>query len=72
MTFEDAKTNLITIRRAWYNGTATSETMKEAAKIAADLYNQKAREVARRMGSKPQLTTVDKIMRNVDRAVRLP
>ena len=57
-------------RKAWYAGQGSKADMEAAAKNAADAYNQKAREIASRLKSKPQLTTPEKIMRNIDRAIR--
>ena len=70
MTFEEARDLLLATRKAWYAGDGTKAEMKSAAKETATIYNKKAREVASRLQSKPQLTTPEKIMRNIDRAIR--
>jgi hypothetical protein len=70
MSFEDARDQLLAARKAWYAGKGTKESMIAAAGQAAKLYNAKARAIAKRLGTKPQLTTPDKIMRNIDRAIK--
>lgn len=70
MRFEEARDQLIAARKAWYNGKGTKQTMLDAAAECARLYNEKARAIAKRLGKSPQLTTPDKIMRNIDRAIR--
>lgn len=70
MSFEESRDQLLTARKAWYAGKGTKEAMLAAAEQAAKLYNAKGRAIAKRLGSKPQLTTPDKFMRNIDRAIK--
>lgn len=70
MNFEQAKTNLIAARKAWYAGTGSEADMNVAADLAAEAYNERAREIARRMGMKPRLTSARTIMRQIDQADR--
>jgi hypothetical protein len=70
MNFEQAKTNLIAARKAWYAGEGSEAAMNLAAEVAAKAYNDRAREIARRMGMKPRLTNARTIMRQIDQADR--
>ena len=63
-TFEEAKTELANLRGDFLKGLPVKDRMNAVAKEAADLYNEKAKEVAKRMGVKPSLVTPDKLMRS--------
>lgn len=71
MTFDEAKTKLRDLRRRWYAGEPCGEEMREAAKVAANIYNQKAKATAAKFKMRPRLVSPDKIMRSIDRAVDL-
>jgi hypothetical protein len=70
MSFEESRDQLLAARKAWYAGQGTKQAMTEAASECARLYNAKARAIAKKLGIKPQLTTPDRIMRNIDRAIK--
>lgn len=71
MTFDEAKDNLKDLRKRWYAGEPCGDQMRDAAKVAADIYNQKAKTVAAKFKMRPRLISADKIMRSIDRAVDL-
>lgn len=61
---QTVRTELKDLRHRFLNGDVSVKADMEAlAKEAAELYNAKAREVAKRMGVRPRLTTPDRIMR---------
>lgn len=71
MTFEEAKTNLLDLRKRWYGGEDCSQEMKDAAIIAANLYNAKAKELAAKHRIRPRLVSADHIMRTIDRSAQI-
>lgn len=69
MNFEQAKNNLLDLRKRWYNGENCKAEMEEAADKAAALYNAKAKETAAKFKVKPRLVSSAHIMRTIDRSV---
>jgi hypothetical protein len=55
--------DLKALRHRFYQGENVSKEMNELAAECAKAYNAKAKEVAKRMGVKPRLTTPDRILR---------
>lgn len=61
---QTVRTELKALRHRFLNGdTSAKPAMEAVAQEAADMYNTKAREVAKRMGVRARLTTADRIMR---------
>lgn len=55
---------LLALRKRFLNGdNCAKEPMYTLAQKCADVYNAKAKEVAKKHGRRPSLTTADKIMR---------
>ena len=62
----DMRHELKALRHRWYKGEPVDVEMKSLAVKCAEEYNSKAREVAKRMGVKPRLTTPDRILRQCE------
>ncbi len=57
------RAELKALRHRFFQGEEVQTEMYALAEECAKAYNSKAREVAKRMGVKPRLTTADRILR---------
>jgi hypothetical protein len=61
---DSMRRDLAKLRYRFLSGEPVKTDMDLLAQSCADLYNEKARDVAKRMGRKPILITADKILRS--------
>jgi hypothetical protein len=66
MDLDLLRRELKALRHRFFQGENVQTEMYAKAKECADLYNLKAKEVGKRMGVKPRLTTPDKILRQAE------
>ena len=64
MDLDLLRRELKALRHRFFQGENVQVEMMAKAKECADLYNLKAKEVAKRMGVKPRLITPDRILRS--------
>lgn len=57
---------LMGLRKRWYAGEAVDAEMNALAAQCAGIYNEKAKDIAKRHGLRPRLTTASKILRSAE------